>query len=347
MNEGKNMKKIISALMILCIIALSGCSNEPDMTNQISDSQFLLGTVITVQIYGTDDPELLTKSFDIIKGVDQWMSLNIDTSEVSQLNANAGNGPIKVSDELAYVLGVALKYGDLSDGYFDVSLEPVIKLWGIGTDNPRIPSEEELSEALQYVNYKNIVFDAQNQTVELQKGMAIDLGGIGKGYAADLVKDYLKSQGIVKAIINLGGNVDVIGEKAEGTPFKVGLQNPFAERNAYIGYVQVVDKTVVTSGVYERNFTENGVTYHHILDHVTGYPVMNGVSGVSVVTSRSIDADALSTTLFTLGVEDGLALANSLEDVECLYIMDDSTVYMTEGMKSMFTQTDTTFSIKE
>lgn len=341
------MKKIISLLLIMSIITLSGCTKEPDLSAQISDSQFLLGTVITIQIYGSEKTELLTKSFDIIKAVDAWMSLNIEESEVCKLNANAGNGPVKVSDELAYVLGVALKYGDLSGGHFDVSLEPVIKLWGIGTDTPRVPSKEELADALQYVNYKNIVFDAQNQTVELQKGMAIDLGGIGKGYAADLVKDYLKSEGIVKAIINLGGNVDVIGEKAEGTPFKVGLQNPVAERNSYIGYVEVVDKTVVTSGVYERNFTENGVTYHHILDHISGYPVMNGVSGVSVVTSRSIDADALSTTLFTLGVEDGLALVNSLEDVECLYIMDDSTVYMTEGMKAMFTQTDSSFSIKE
>lgn len=332
-------------VMMLLVVSIStGCKKTPSVESQITDAQFLLGTVITLQLYGTEDTQLLTKSFDIIKNLDLWMSLNIETSEVSQLNAQAGNGPIKVSDELAYVLTEALKYGDLSEGHFDISLEPVIKLWGIGTDTPRVPSDAELKEALQYVNYKNIKFDAVNQTVELQKGMAIDLGGIGKGYAADLVSDYLKGEGVKKAIVNLGGNVVVVGEKQLDTPFKVGLQNPFAQRNAYIGYVQVSDKTVVTSGIYERNFTENGVTYHHILSNTDGYPISNGVAGVSIVASKSIDADALSTTLFTLGVEKGLALANSLDDVECLFITDDSKLYMSDGMKAMFTLTDTSFT---
>jgi len=335
------------SLVLLILTMLTGCqSKEVDTTTdgQISDSQFLLGTIITLQLFDTEDTSLLTHSFDLIKEMDQWMSLTIDTSEVSRLNAEAGNGPMKVSDELAYVLSTALHYGDVSEGRFDISLEPVIKLWGIGTDAARVPTDNELADALTLVNYKDIVFDEVNQTIEMKKGMAIDLGGIGKGYAADLIADYLKEQGIKKAIINLGGNVVVIGEKQENTPFKVGLQNPFDARNAYIGYVQVSDRTVVTSGIYERNFTENGVTYHHILDNLTGYPIQNGVAGVSVVTSRSIDADALSTTLFALGVEKGLALANSLEDVECLYITDDSKLYMTDGMKALFTLSDSSFS---
>jgi thiamine biosynthesis lipoprotein len=211
-------------------------------------------------------------------------------------------------------------------------MEPVIGLWGIGTDEARIPEENELEEALSYVDYQKIQLDEAEQTVYLEEGMAIDLGAIAKGYAADQVAAYLKDQGITKSIINLGGNVMLIGQKDEDTLFKVGLQDPYDVRNKYFGIIEEADKTIVTSGVYERNFEEDGVLYHHILSPEDGYPVRNNIGAVSVVAETSIDADALSTVLFAVGKEKGLELVETLEGVECIYIMENHEIFTSSGI---------------
>jgi thiamine biosynthesis lipoprotein len=175
--------------------------------------------------------------------------------------------------------------------------------------------------------------------------MSVDLGSIGKGYAADQVADYLKEQGVQKAILNLGGNILIIGEKDAGTPFRVGLQNPFDSRNEYFGVVEVMDKTVVTSGIYERNFEQDGILYHHILDTETGYPVNNSVTSVSIIADSSIDADAMSTVLFVLGVEEGLELCESIANIECVYVTNDYQVYMSSGAKNAVTITNDKFKV--
>ncbi len=328
------MKKNYSSIILLFVIVLtlSGCQKSPDMNQSISDSQIVLGTVISIQIFGSKDENLLKESFDIIKDIEAKMSLNISDSEIVAINNAAGHGPVAVSQDTFYVIQKSIEYSALSDGQFDVTMEPVIGLWGIGTDEARIPEENELEEALSYVDYQKIQLDEAEQTVYLEEGMAIDLGAIAKGYAADQVAAYLKDQGITKSIINLGGNVMLIGQKDEDTLFKVGLQDPYDVRNKYFGIIEEADKTIVTSGVYERNFEEDGVLYHHILSPEDGYPVRNNIGAVSVVAETSIDADALSTVLFAVGKEKGLELVETLEGVECIYIMENHEIFTSSGI---------------
>jgi thiamine biosynthesis lipoprotein len=348
-RKTKGCKGYIRSLFLILLVfsfIMSGCS-KPDMDESISDTQFMLGTIITIQLFGTKDESLIDESFQIIQDVENQMSLSIENSELNLLNEAAGSGFVETTDHVFFVIQKALEYSRLSSGGFDISLEPVISLWNIGTEEARVPEANELTEALKKVDYKKIQIDESNTSVSLEEGMSLDLGGIAKGYAADLVSDYLREEGITKAILNLGGNVLVIGTKSEDSGFKVGLQNPFSERNVYFGIVEVSDKTVVTSGIYERNFTQDGVTYHHILDTISGYPVTNGVAAVSVIASQSIDADALSTLLFVMGVDKGIALCESLEGVECIYVTDDSKLTMTKGAMDIFQITDDSFIIEE
>ena len=328
------MKKIYIMVTLIMVIVLStnGCKKNPDMNQSISDSQIVLGTVISIQLFGTEDEVLLKESYDILKSIEAKMSLNVPDSEVVAINNSAGDEPVSVSEETFFVIQKALEYSQLSDGQFDISMEPVIRLWGIGTDEAHIPEDDTLENALMYVDYNQIQLDVANQTVYLEEGMSIDLGGIAKGYAADQVSEYLKEQGITKAIINLGGNVMLIGQKSEDTLFKVGLQDPFDVRNKYFAVIEEADNTIVTSGIYERNFEEDGIVYHHILSPQDGYPIQNGIGAVSVVAETSIDADALSTALFALGKEKGLELVETLEDVECIYIMKNREIYTSSGI---------------
>lgn len=177
--------------------------------------------------------------------------------------------------------------------------------------------------------------------------MQLDLGGIAKGYAADVAASIIKEHGNQAAIINLGGNVYAYGEKANGDSFKIGVQNPFSPRGAYLGILSVKDQTVVTSGTYERFFEQDGTVYHHILDPKTGYPVENNLESVTIVTESSMSADALSTMTFVLGLEKGLNLVESLDDVEALFITKDHQLYASSGFLNNFELTDDSFTIEQ
>jgi len=343
MKNIKYAKLNVLCLLLVLIMFITGCQSA-DAEESISETRSVIGTIVSLQLFGTQDRTLLEESYEIIEEIDDLMSLTIETSELNALNANAGKGPFTVSDKTFYVIQKAVEYGVLSKGGFDISLEPVISLWKIGSENPKVPSQEELTKALGFVDYSKIKLNEADLSIELEEGMSIDLGGIAKGYAADLISAYLKENDVTKAILNLGGNILIIGEKEDDTPFRVGIQNPFGSRNDYFGVVEVVDKTIVTSGVYERNFEQEGITYHHILDTKTGFPINNGVASVSIIADMSIDADALSTVLFVLGVEEGIELINQLDGVEGIYVTNESTVIMSEGAEAMITITAETFS---
>jgi len=333
-------------LMIQITLIFAGCSMA-DTHKSIKDTQFIIGTVVTIQLFDTQDRDLLEGSFQILKDIDQKMSLSIEDSEMNQMNKEAQDSWFHLSDESYYVIQKSLEYSKLSDGAFDISLGPVIDLWQIGTDNAKVPGDDELKEALSHVDYRKIQLNPESKDIRLSKGMSLNLGGIAKGYAADQVSAYLKDKGIKKAILNLGGNIVVIGEKKAKTPFRVGLQDPFGELNDSFAVVKASNQTIVTSGTYERNFEKDGVVYHHILSSTDGYPVNNGVEGVTVVTDSSIDADALSTVLFTLGVEKGIKLCNSLANTECVYVTNNKKVYLSDKMGELFILTDDTFSFGE
>jgi len=246
-----------------------------------------------------------------------------------------------VRDDLIEVLEKAIYYAELSNGAFDPTVGPLVRLWGIGTDNPHFPDEDEIMQALNLVNWRDIVIDREAGTVFLRRqGMAVDLGSIAKGYAADEAVRIAKEAGVKRAVFDFGGDIAVIGWRGkkgrELLPWRIGLQNPLNERGTYIGILNVNDKSVVTSGVYENFIELDGKRYHHILSTTDGYPVENGLLSVTVMADQTADADALSTAVFAMGFEKGKALIDSIPGVEAIFIFNDNIVKTTAGMFDIF-----------
>lgn len=312
--------KYLQRILLLCAlsISLSGCS----LTTQepISKTGFYFDTAIEITLYNTRDYKLLDKCFSYCKEFEQTISRTIETSEIYKLNHAHGNS-VEVSDSTLELIEKGIEYGDMTNGKFDITIAPLSELWDFKNNTGTIPSEAEIQEALSHVNYKNIVIEGNNVSLTDPK-TAIDLGGIAKGYIADQLKDFLVSQGIESALINLGGNLLTIGTKPDGTPFNLGIQKPFDKQGAAITSVTSANSSVVSSGVYERYFEVNEVVYHHILDTETGYPYQNGLLGVTILSEKSTDGDALSTSCFALGLENGIKFIESLEDVEAIFITD-------------------------
>lgn len=341
------MLKFAKILTVIIAISLlvTGCGTKN--SEPLSKTQFIMDTYSTITIYDNSSQKLIDESFTILKDVNDMMSNTIPTSDISKVNAASGENFVKVSDDTFYVVEKALNYSKLTDGRFDITIGPIVRLWNIGTDKARVPSQDEIKEKLPLVNYKNVLLDKSNKEIMLKnKGMILDLGAIAKGFAADKLVSFLKSKGVTRAIINLGGNVYTIGSRPGGGPWKIGIQNPFSSRGDYMGIVKETGKTVVTSGVYERYFIKDGKRYHHILNPFTGYPYDNSLYSVTVVTNKSTDADALSTSLFTLGLENGMKFAKE-HGIEAIFITSDKKVYITPGLKNTFTITDPSFKLSD
>lgn len=351
----KQVKKHIFALyLIIQIIFVASCSNMSGTgknSQPFTKDDFVIGTVVQIKIYDSlkakDAENILNDCIDILRDIEEKMSVNIEDSEVSRINSNAGIKEVKVSEDTYFVIKKAIHYAKLSDGLFDISIGPLVKLWGIGTESAHIPSQQEITRAMLKIDYNNILVDDQFMTVKLKtKGMAIDLGGIAKGYAADKLVQYLKSRNIQSAIINLGGNVYALGSNVNSRPWRIGIQNPFKERNTSAGIVKVSDKTVVTSGIYERYFEKDGKIYHHILNPFTGYPADNDLAGVTIICESSIHADALSTAVFIKGKDKAVDFLKNLDDVEAVLISKDKKVYVTSGIKQNFELVDKEFALE-
>ena len=271
------------------------------------------------------------------------------TSGIAAVNARAGIEPVKVRADVIEVLDAALHYAELSGGAFDPSVGPLVRLWDIGAGTGRVPGEDELAAALDLVNRQDIVIDREAGTVFLRReGMALDFGAIAKGYAADEAARIAREAGVKRAVFDFGGDIVVLGRRGRGrdqSPWRIGIQNPLSERGAYIGILNAYDKSVVTSGVYEQFFEEDGVRYHHILCPATGFPVNNGLLSVTVTADRSMSADALSTAVFVLGFEKGKTLINSIPGTEAIFIFDDNSVKITGGLKENFTPVRGEFTV--
>jgi FAD:protein FMN transferase len=312
-----------SAAAMVSAIALASCAPS----SPSSKEGFALGTVCRVSVYGRDAPKAVDAVFTRLAEIERRMSANLPASEVSLVSANAGKAPVAVSEDTYFVLGVALEYARLTEGAFDPTVGPLVKLWGIGTDDARVPSRAEIDAARALVDYRGVKTDDATRSVFLERaGMALDLGAIAKGYAADEAAAILRKGGVKRAIIDLGGNIYVIGSKAKGKPFRIGIQDPAQERNRYIGILPAENLTLVTSGAYERFFTEGGKRYHHILDIATGYPAESGLVSVTIIAPKSIRADALSTSVFILGRERGAALLAGQAGVSAILVSADGTI---------------------
>lgn len=323
-----NIIKTLSAVLTASALLLTGCSGAKSSTQTDQDltyTDMLFDTVIKIQILDPADESILDGLKKLCEKYDTMFSATNTDSELYKLN-HANGQPFTVSSETANLIQEGIHYSELSGGAFDLTIEPVSALWDFKADKPTVPSSDAIAQAVSHVDYTKV--DIQDNTVTLEDPEAgIDLGAIAKGYIADQVKTYLKKQGIKHAIINLGGNVDVIGTKPDGSKYNIGIQKPFDESGEAITSVQLKDQTVVTSGIYERYFKKNGKLYHHILDPRTGYPCENNLYSVSIITDSSTKADALSTTCFLLGYEKGMELIYSMDGVEAIFITDDEKVH--------------------
>lgn len=243
---------------------------------------------------------------------------------------------IGISDEMKALLRKGLEYGGLSEGGFDITICPVSSLWDFTSEEKKVPEQELLEDAISYVDYQKVsIEDAKNYVEFAMPGMQLDLGGIAKGYIADRLKDYLMEGGVTRGIISLGGNILCIGKKSEEDKFQIGIQQPFGDRNETVAAIWAEDVSVVSSGVYERYFEIDGKLYHHILNPKTGYSYDNDLIGVTIVSKESADGDGLSTTVFALGLEKGMELIESSEDVEAMFISKDEKMHYSGGFKKM------------
>jgi thiamine biosynthesis lipoprotein len=338
------LKKTIG--MVLMVVILAGCAKTPVSSEALISTTYALGTVITINLFDEGTEAIMTKLNDRILEIESLMSSQMADSEVNQINNMAGKEWVKVSDDTFKVVERALYYGEVSMGSFDPTIGPIIELWGIGTDEARVPSQSEIDERLKLVDYLKVEINQEEHSVFLPiEGMSIDLGGIAKGFVADELVLILKAEGIKKAMINLGGNVYAYGTKDGDQPWKVAIQTPYDQRNTYFGYIELKDKTVVTSGPYERYFEQDGKIYHHIFDANTGYPVDGETVSVSIISESSMDADALSTLLFTISEADGLALIESIKDVECIYVDKAYQLRLSSGLEKIFTLTDSHYKL--
>ncbi|MCL1928391.1 MAG: FAD:protein FMN transferase [Treponema sp.] len=318
-----------------------------------AQGEFVMGTYCRIDLFEDGSTALYNKLFTRLAELEKIFSANRDDSELAGVNRNAGLEAVEISAELFTVLERTLYFAEVTDGAFDPTVGPLVKLWGIGTENARIPLDWEIDAALYLVNWKELELTAGAEgnlhtsgTAFLKrKGMALDLGAIAKGYAADELTVILQEAGVKRAVINLGGNVYVWGKKDNGDPWNVGVQNPVTDRGDYIGILKLEGSiSVVSSGIYERFFTgDDGKHYHHLLELTEngrgrrGYPAENGVLSTTVIAVSSMDADALSTSCFVLGYSRGMALALA-NGAEILYI-EEKEISGSPGAMAIFTVT--------
>lgn len=303
----------IAVFIIIPLLGLTGCSQEANRTS------FLLGTICKIQIKGGDNSDL-DSAFKRIRQIESQMSRNLETSEVRQI-ANSDEKGFKVSSDPCQVIRKAIDFGQLSGGLFDVTIAPVVDLWGFGNNDvdPHLPPDSSLQQILPLVDYRQIQVQEDCRVIT-GPGQRIDLGGIAKGYAADEAAKVLQNAGVKSALINLGGNIFVLGKKENGKPWKFGIQDPLKPTGTMMGIIEIDSGALVTSGIYERFVEENGKKYHHILDPGTGYPVENNLAGVSITAPSGLDADALSTVVFMLGIDKGCELLAQFPNTGAIFI---------------------------
>ena len=321
---------------------------------------YKLGTIVRITAYGPDQQKL-NRSLDAvmsdcITGLENEFSVNIASSEISRINQATLDNKIvtvrNVKPDTGWLVDRALEIARETDGAFDPTIYPVVRLWGIGTDHARVPSGGQIVDERRRVGWDCVSVARSGTAYEIKIGspsrrrMALDLGGIAKGYVADKAAQELRSWGIKCALIDLGGNLYVLGRSPKGRPWKLGIQHPDRPRGEYFGTVEVTDTSVVTSGPYERFFVKNGVRYHHIFDPRTGWPSKSDLASVSVVSKNSAHADALCTALFVMGFDKSAAFLKKHSDIEAILVRRDKKVFITNDLKDTFKLTDAAMKLE-
>jgi len=320
-------KHSITGIIFLMICLFCGC--KASTASPVSRQTVLFDTIIQIRIYGTNVDAVLDGCIEKCNYYENLFSRTKADSDIYRIN-QANGSPVEVDPETITLLEKALSYCELSNGAFDITLAPISDLWNFQNNGGILPDPEQIEKKLSAVGYKNI--HITGNTVQITNpDTQIDLGAIAKGYIADQLKVYLKENGIEHAIIDLGGNILTLGGKPDGSKFNIAIQRPFDTQGTPITTVKTADASVVTSGIYQRYVEIDGNIYHHILNPKNGYPYDNALYSVTIISDSSTEADALSTTCFSLGLEDGLALINNLDDTEALFITDNYELIYSDG----------------
>ncbi|WP_440897268.1 FAD:protein FMN transferase [Amphibacillus sp. Q70] len=340
-------KKLVHLIWVGLFI-LAGCSSKQTdlLDSPYRETNFLLGTVVNISIYDADKEHVLELAMDRVEELENIISDEIDTTEVSEINKKAGVEPVQVSDDLYYLIEESIEYGELSNGGFDVTVGPLTNLWRIGFDDARKPEQQEIDQVLPLIDQQKVQLNPDDQSVFLvEEDMQLDFGAIAKGYITDEIHLLLTEEGVTSAIIDLGGNIFVMGHRPTGDEWTVGIQNPFLARGEVVGRIEATDQSVVTSGIYERYIEVDGVQYHHLLDPNTGYPFDNEIAGVSIVSDHSIDGDALSTVVFSKGLDQGMDFIESFTGAEAIFVTKDREIILSSGLVDEFELTNDSFEI--
>ena len=325
------MKRAFSLSTIWAVLLCAALPAHAEWVRRVTDG--IMGTRITVEVWADDAAkgnQAIDAVLDEMRHIDETMSTYKPTSEVSQVNARAADGPMHISKELFDLLTAARQYSEITDGAFDITYASVGYLYDF-RKHVR-PDDAQIAQALPAINYRHVILDPANQTVKFsQKGVRIDLGGIAKGYSVDCGIDVLKGLGYTRAYVGAGGDSRIIGDRF-GKPWMVGIRDPMKGEGNVIARIPLVDAAISTSGDYERFFEEKGVRYHHIIDPHTGHSASK-VRSATVIGPYATRTDGLSKTAFVLGPDKALEIYNRLKDIDAIIVELDGTVVTTEGMK--------------
>lgn len=342
-NLKKQSKKKLTSMLLVITVAgmLTACSSNKteSNTNEMFEADgFAMGTVISQKVYGAKGQVAMDETMEKIGSLEGLLTFNASEGDIYKLNENAGKTNVELDPETITIIKKSQQVSELSKGAFDITVGPLVKSWGIGTKQEYVPTVDELQSLLPLINYKDLDFDDRSAGLK-KAGQMVDLGGIAKGYAGDVAIQIYKNNGIQSGFISLGGNVVTLGNKPDGSQWKVGIRNPRPsgdQGSEIVGFVKVTDKAVVTAGDDQRFFEKDGQRYHHILDPHTGYPAKSDLMSVTLITDSSLDADALDTAVFILGLEKGKELIQQYGGVEAVFITTDKKIYVTEGLKGNF-----------
>ena len=320
----KRLYLVLAAVLVCALTASCGGTVSEAPANQ---TVVAMDTAITMTAYGTNGEKALAEAENEIYRLDSLLSRAGESGDISALN-QYGSG--EVSDETALVINTALDIGTATNGAFDITIAPVMDLWGFFGHNYHVPDSALLEEQLTKVDDANVVIRGNH--VSLKNGAAIDLGGIAKGYAADRTAEIFSDNGVTSGLISFGSAIWAIGTRPDGSKWRIGITDPRND-DAHIARLELSDRCIVTSGSYEQVFEENGREYHHIIDPDTGYPADSGLASVSIIGGSATTADGLSTALFVMGLEDAAAYWRADGGFDAIFITEENEVYYTKGLE--------------
>ena len=323
---------VLALMLLLCAACGNGETADPGAEERVTRTVFAMDTVMDITPYGANAEAAAEAAAARIAELERLFSVTLEDSDISAVNRAAGER-VPVSEETATLISEALDYCAATRGALDISVYPVLRAWGFTTQEYRVPGEAERMELLSKVDYSKVQCDGLDVTVP--EGMEIDLGSVAKGYTGDEIMRIFRQSGVTSGMISLGGNVQVLGTKPNGNPWRIAIQDPTGD--GYVGVIEAADEAVITSGGYERYFEQDGEVYWHIIDPATGAPAKNGVISATIVSDSGLRCDALSTALFILGQDAAADYWRAHGDFDYLLVLDNGTIVLSEGIADRFT----------